>query len=878
MHQDRDSLEKSVLQQEAVSENTSAARLLELAKLNTELARLVAKNPNTDSQLLLELGSSSDKKTLQCVASNPNTPTQVLWKLGEEFPEEVLSNPVFSLLMLENPNLLKEIPTETLCSLLKAKAIPEEYLVTFVDNSNYSDWEALLAVVANAKTPKSVLEKLIEKYKADEENAVNGSYLSSVAEAALLHVNWAGEMSEGWEEAALTAMQTSSLSDGTEEEAVLWKIGAIPEYLLSALHPDTWLILVGDSDTPEHILLEIAKNSELGTPEDILHRIAKNSDLGDKNYLRNEDLISLAENPNTPISVLEELVGHHESLVREAVACNPKIPLALLQEFQLQQAAIKNPLTSADTLEKLATSQWMQIRKGVAIHPNTPKNILQELALKKDWQTRLDLPKLTIPNWNEQNSHQTILKNLSLAQDMSARVLDKLALDTNTGVRESVARHPDTPVKALSKLAKDPCWNVRLTVASNPNTPLSTLEILAKDTSGQVKDAVLLRVKQTSEHSELLSKILQNLANTKDDRVLFIIARHPSTPAPVLEDLAKGVHRQWLAQHPNTPAAILLQLVNDRDPAVQKEALAHLYQRIIQDSDLPSSILEQSATLDNSAIKVALARHPNTPVNVLKQLAKHPKSQLRALVAKHPNTPVNLLEKLLEDTEKDTRLAAIAGYQQNFSQNSNKPGNILQQWQTVQNPETPSDILTNLATSRWLLIRENLALHPNASTPLLQQLAKDRSSIVRAGVAQNPNTPIELIQQLAKDKTQEVLRAVAQNPQTPDSIIEQLARKKKWNEVHQAAVKTLIQRGSKSVGKFLQGYAQSSKSFSFTRLIVFLNPLAPSSFLAKNFRSSCWLERYAIAQNPNTPPRIRQYLTEDSNRVVRAAAKAFLLS
>jgi hypothetical protein len=63
---------------------------------------------------------------------------------------------------------------------------------------------------------------------------------------------------------------------------------------------------------------------------------------------------------------------------------------------------------------------------------------------------------------------------------------------------------------------------------------------------------------------------------------------------------------------------------------------------------------------------------------------------------------------------------------------------------------------------------------------------------------------------------------------------------------------------------------------SVAKIYLLLHPIAPSEFLAQYFRSSFWWERYAVAQNPNTPFNIRQYLIQDGKRIVRAAAKAYL--
>ncbi|WP_414514888.1 hypothetical protein [Nostoc sp. PCC 9305] len=80
---------------------------------NVTQAQLVAAEPSTDPELLRELALSTDKITRQSVAGNPNTPSDVLLKLGAEFPSQLLDNPVFPLLLLENLNLVAEIPLPT---------------------------------------------------------------------------------------------------------------------------------------------------------------------------------------------------------------------------------------------------------------------------------------------------------------------------------------------------------------------------------------------------------------------------------------------------------------------------------------------------------------------------------------------------------------------------------------------------------------------------------------------------------------------------------------------------------------------------------------------------------------------------------------------
>ncbi|MDJ0532220.1 MAG: hypothetical protein QNJ70_06930 [Xenococcaceae cyanobacterium MO_207.B15] len=106
--------------EEAQQETTSPQRLGELALLSDTLAQIVAENIATPPELLSQLGSHSSEAVKKAVVSNPNTPTQTLFELGAYFPQELLENPVFNLLTLENCNFVKDIPLKTLnISLLK---------------------------------------------------------------------------------------------------------------------------------------------------------------------------------------------------------------------------------------------------------------------------------------------------------------------------------------------------------------------------------------------------------------------------------------------------------------------------------------------------------------------------------------------------------------------------------------------------------------------------------------------------------------------------------------------------------------------------------------------------------------------------------------
>ena len=120
--------------EEAISEQTPAARLDFLAGINAELARLVA--------------------------GNPNTSPDVLWRLAKKFPDEFFKNTILPLLFLENPNCILEQPLGVLLTLLKEHIVPEWFLL---EATRHKDSRVLLAVAKNPQITDKIIAKLIEK-------------------------------------------------------------------------------------------------------------------------------------------------------------------------------------------------------------------------------------------------------------------------------------------------------------------------------------------------------------------------------------------------------------------------------------------------------------------------------------------------------------------------------------------------------------------------------------------------------------------------------------------------------------------------------------------------------------------------------------------
>jgi hypothetical protein len=519
----------SSLQQEAAKEKTSSDRLVELAHISTELAQFVAKNPCAPPDLLRELSNSSDATICQNVAANPNTPTEVLLKLGSKFPQQLLDNPIFSLLWLENPNLVNEMPISTLISLLKLENVPVSLLEQAV-NRGYDTSAVLLddvfnertsapklkarlgmALAMNAQTPRTVLEQLIKDWGR------------TVKEAARLHVNWAGEMTRGWNKAVCKAIRMTALEYNERENIRnLANRGLIPASIIQQLlkHKDMRLLIAAIPQNPLNSPERLAQNQKyndapksitcnLNIPVELLEELAQDKD---------SDIRELvAQNPNTPVNLLEQLAQDRNESVRKSVANNPNIPIKLLEQLAqyknelIRKSIVNNPNTPIQLLELLAQDENYGVRIYVANNLNTPVQLLELLAQDGNKWVR-----------------RGVASNPNTPRKLLNQLLKQLAQDENRHLREFVAGHPQTPVNLLLEvmlkfcppdstpclsrflvllhsqapyqaLAKYYCsevWLNRYAIAQNPNTPIDTLKALVKDANRIVRAAAKANVQR----------------------------------------------------------------------------------------------------------------------------------------------------------------------------------------------------------------------------------------------------------------------------------------------------------------------------------------------------------------------------------------------
>ncbi len=561
----------------------------------------------------------------------------------------------------------------------------------------------------------------------------------------------------------------------------------------------------------------------------------------------------VAKNPSAPTQLLQKLANDSDIEVRKAVASNPNTPHELL--LQLGKAfpneLLNNPVFDLLLLENTCLQRTIPVDSyhellkkediSISLLEILTRNGNQEIAeaaklhvkfageITDGWQGIAEQALKNIYYWEAIDSLKNLSELLDLLPDVIINRID---------VRQRIASDPNTPVTMLEKLgAIDVNNTIRGIVALNPSTPKELVEEIGIDLATKGSEWICDSLAQ---NPNTPTRVLQALSNSKFDCVLQHLALNPNTPDTILEDLATNKH--------------------------------HICQAVAINPKTPIYLLEQLATYEYWGIRSSVAQNPNTPIALLEQLAKDKSSDVYLGVIKNSNAPVNLLIQAFNQSED---------------------GGLIR-YTLAQNPSIPLNILERLASDSSRYILAELASNPSSSSSILRLLAsscysKDDKRYyfddVLRSVIIHPHTPLDILEKLATEKSYEIRCTVASNPNTPMTLLEQLASDED-GDVRRIAYENIIKlknqlRAATSKANYslekkkaiLNRLAKIHEKPCLARLAVFLSDYAEESVLVSNSSSLSWLERYAIAQNINTPVDVLEHLEKDGNRIVRAAAK-----
>ncbi|GGA06784.1 hypothetical protein [Okeania sp. KiyG1] len=301
--------------------------------------------------------------------------------------------------------------------------------------------------------------------------------------------------------------------------------------------------------------------------------------------------------------------------------------------------------------------------------------------------------------------------------------------------------------------------------------------------------------------------------------------------------------RRKLARNTRTPIAVLEMLAKREFYGEEKEEC--------RDYIIPPRTVEE--------VLESLAFNPNLTSSILAKLAQDPSAKIRSLLVYHPNMTSELWQQIAQDEDKDVREYIASSI------------------------DTPIHILETLALDTDTEVRQKVAANPNTPTTSLDILYQDYMAEVRTAVAGNQNSNVIVLEQLGKDEKVEVRRAVAKNPNTPAPLQESLKDLLDLPYVPRyipklsptlAGVSRIYKPDTDDLATLLSEYAKSDNAF--VRFVTLMHPLTPVDSITEGCQSLFWQERYAVADNSSTPGEILEQLANDSNRIVRATAKANL--
>jgi Leucine rich repeat variant len=597
--------------------------------------------------------------------------------------------------------------------------------------------------------------------------------------------------------------------------------------------------------------------------------------------------ITVAAHPRTPPSALARLMLDANDDVRAAARLNPASPEVL--RHTLERLEANDASLSAGTLERLARrDETLAVLSAAQV--NASASLLRHLAFHDDWKVR-----------------QAVARHPRVPAD----VLERLSADADFDVRGAVAIHPAIPPRLLSTLERDAHPLVRSGVALNTLMTTPSLERLAMDSDPDVRQAVAVNPLASS-------TLLDRLGRDETERVRRAVALHPATSSATLERLSADDDadvRAVVADHPAATVTCSLgifgRMFEWQDVYARLKRGAELLERewqflsglndfaqqlTLHHPHCPPSLLERFAASDDWKERQAVARHPATSLVLLETLSRDGDYDVREAVARHARAPLSAVERLARDDHAAVRkgiaerahlpaqIAEILAWDEDDDIVSSLAtrGDRLNIAATLRTRATRGDVLEPAALEALReidlpLARRCLARQPMVTPDDLRALCADSDWRVRLEVARHAHSDDETLEVLLGDADTDVRRGVASNPRLPDALLERLLRDEDATVRREASAHPAL-------GDVARRAVQSRLltrllvTPGLSRAVALESPHLPRSEFGKsrNLHALEWLERFALARNPNAPETALRVLSEDANRLVRDTARTAL--
>lgn len=394
-----------------------------------ELAPAVVHGSNSIPAMMRALDGITDPATLAAMAGDPNCSAEALAFLAGPFPAAFCANPVFPLLLLENPSLPATMDPVSLGRLLAYPGVPADFV----------------AAVASYGRPE-------------------------LAVAARLHMALAEPVAD-WRAAVSAVLARLPRTPADDLMVVLAALGLVPDWLRDHLTADERVAraLAGQEVEPEEpVLARVAPTTgraaiaaDPATPAAALWALAEDEDAAVR--------AALALNPALEPARLAELKrledwADNDPAVYRALASNPRTPPEVLCALASDQKAL-----------------FTGVRRAVARNPAAPPAALELLA---DELYAADIRLYLAMHANLGPAQREKMKVTSLDAALGAG--DDL-------YRAIALCHPQAHPRALALADRSPHWLERLALARNPSTPPETLARLREDGNTIVRAAAAER-------------------------------------------------------------------------------------------------------------------------------------------------------------------------------------------------------------------------------------------------------------------------------------------------------------------------------------------------------------------------------------------------
>ncbi|MEM7712968.1 MAG: hypothetical protein AAF349_05230 [Cyanobacteria bacterium P01_A01_bin.68] len=550
--------------------------------------------------------------------------------------------------------------------------------------------------------------------------------------------------------------------------------------LLRQVNTSTWILaeLANNVDIEELTAKAIDRQDSSPVVEDLETFLGYETDF----------LTDIAKHPQVSTEILEYLTQYPTYNLKFAIAENPKTPeelrISLLQELSVNSKVhikvkiASNPQTPITVLEQLANKSYtlngtvgLLLELAPDITPNLLKQIKTFIYKGQSpemivWGLRQFTADSTMEEWNDlenslNESERETLKYLA-NQESNDEWEGKNTVQTRSNLRRPSFDNPEL-AKNLETLD-----GLMFLLTTQYNRDRTNQEIVAA-LLGNPSVPVHLRERLWEQHkkapddeSEYLEDwdmrmaVAFNYQTSEEQRIEYLQQLLSYQVSHIGWFAGEKIDRR-IAKNPLTPKSILEFLIENRTDIIPD---------VLENPNVPVSILKQVAHSDSSTIQELIIKNPNTPEDLLEELTSG------EILVQNPNlTPLDIYKNQLEsqneqETEKAQRLILNRSSNQRiFQKSSNKQTPTLKSLPRIYNPETDDlpNLLTEYSQSENYFVRFITLLHPLTPEEILTQAVNSASWLERYAVAENESTPLEIRSILARDGNRIVKTAANHN-------------------------------------------------------------------------------------------------------------------